>query len=217
MFTGIIEEIGIIINSRLTAGSGELKIAAKLILNDAKLGDSIAVNGVCLTITQIADTTITFDVSAETLRRSNLDTLQPGSPVNLERALAANGRFGGHMVSGHIDATGTLAGKRKEGNATIFTFGAPDKIMHYLIEKGSIAIDGISLTISTLTRESFSVAVIPHSLQQTTLGRAQVGATVNLENDLVAKYIEKLTQPQTNSEQTQSTVDLNLLKKHGFA
>ena len=217
MFTGIIEEIGITISSCLTAGSGDLKIAAKLILNDAKPGDSIAVNGVCLTITQIADTAIIFDVSAETLRRSNLGTLQPGSPVNLERALAANGRFGGHMVSGHIDATGTLASKRKEGNATIFTFKAPDEIMHYLVEKGSIAIDGISLTISALTQKSFSIAVIPHSLQQTTLGRAQVGATVNLENDLVAKYIEKLAQPRTDSEQTPSTVDLNLLKKHGFA
>jgi riboflavin synthase len=218
MFTGIIEEIGGIISSSLTAGSGELKVAAKLILSDAKPGDSIAVNGVCLTITYIAGTTITFDVSPETLRRSNLGSLKTGDPVNLERALAAGGRFGGHMVSGHIDATGTLAAKRDEGNATIFTFNAPSGIMHYLIEKGSIAIDGISLTIAALTQGSFSVAVIPHSLQQTTLGRAQVGATVNLENDLVAKYIEKLARPHNDEgRKSQSNLSLDLLQKHGFA
>lgn len=217
MFTGIIEEIGTITGTRLTAGSGELKVAAELILSDAKPGDSIAVNGVCLTITEIAGATITFDVSAETLRRSNLGSLQPGREVNLERALAANGRFGGHMVSGHIDATGTLTDSRKEGNATIFTFKAPNAIMRYLIEKGSIAIDGISLTVCALTRESFSVAVIPHSLAQTTLGRAQVGTVVNLENDLVAKYIEKLARPRTDNEPAPSAINLDLLQKHGFA
>lgn len=217
MFTGIIEEIGTILSSNLTRGSGELKIAAKLILDDAKLGDSIAVNGVCLTITHIAGPEITFDVSAETLRRSNLGNVKRGERVNLERALAADGRFGGHLVSGHIDGTGTLTDKQDEGNAVIFTFNAPGNIMHYMIEKGSIAIDGISLTISSLSQTGFAIAVIPHSLKQTTLGQSRIGTTVNLENDLIAKYIEKLVHPQNNATNPQSTLSLEMLQKHGFA
>ncbi len=217
MFTGIIEEIGTTLNSGLTSGSGELKIAAKLILDDIKLGDSIAVNGVCLTVTRIAGPEVSFDVSAETLRRSNLGALKRGDPVNLERAMRADGRFGGHMVSGHIDNTGILAAREDEGNAVIFTVKAPAGIMHYLIEKGSIAVDGISLTVTALKPKSFSVAVIPHSLQQTTLGRCRIGDTVNLENDLVAKYIEKLAGPRKETDHTK-TAELNLetLQKHGF-
>ena len=218
MFTGIIEEIGSVISSSLTGGSGELRIGAALILEECKLGDSIAVNGVCLTITRIVDREISFDVSTETLRRSNLGTLKRGDQVNLERALAANGRFGGHMVSGHIDGTGTLNDRRREGNAIIFTFSAPPAVARYLIEKGSIAIDGISLTITALAGDSFSVAVIPHSLQQTTLGKRDIGTVVNLENDLVAKYIEKLMQPKNSSpDNPTSTLNLDLLKRHGFA
>ncbi len=218
MFTGIIEEIGSITSSNVTGGSGELRVEAALTLEDCKLGDSVAVNGVCLTVTRIADREITFDVSAETLRRSNLGNLKKGSQVNLERAMAADGRFGGHMVSGHIDGTGTLNARRQEGNAIIFTFNVPVTITRYLIEKGSIAIDGISLTIAALSENDFSVAVIPHSLQQTTLGKKEVGETVNLENDLVAKYIEKLLQPENSSPDKQaSTLSLNLLKQHGFA
>ena len=218
MFTGIIEEIGTVNNTNMAGGSGELKIAARLVLDDAKLGDSIAVNGVCLTVTRINSSEISFDVSTETLRRSNLGTLKRGNRVNLERALAADGRFGGHMVSGHIDGTGTLMGKREEGNAVIFTFQAPPAIMHYLIEKGSIAIDGISLTITGLSHDSFNVAVIPHSLQQTTLGTHRIGATINLENDLIAKYIEKLlpTVKDENSK-SKSGLSLNMLQQHGFA
>ncbi len=218
MFTGIIEEIGTVNNTNMAGGSGELKIAARLILDDAKLGDSIAVNGVCLTITRINGSEISFDVSAETLRRSNLGILKRGNRVNLERALAADGRFGGHMVSGHIDDTGTLIKKRDEGNAIIFTFQAPPGIMHYLIEKGSIAIDGISLTVTNLDNDCFSVAVIPHSLAQTTLGNCRIGAVVNLENDLMAKYIEKLTQsPNYENSNPQSGLNLNMLREHGFA
>ncbi len=218
MFTGIIEEIGTVNNTNMAAGSGELKIAARLVLDDAKLGDSIAVNGVCLTVTNINSSEVSFDVSAETLRRSNLGALKRGNRVNLERALAADGRFGGHMVSGHIDGTGTLIKKRDEGNAVIFTFKAPPAIMHYLIEKGSVAIDGISLTITGLDNESFSVAVIPHSLQQTTLGSNRISATVNLENDLIAKYIEKLIQPENSKEKkSQPGLNLKLLQQHGFA
>ena len=218
MFTGIIEEIGSVISSSLTGGSGELQIGAALILEGCKLGDSIAVNGVCLTVTRIAGHEIAFDVSVETLSRSNLGTLKKGDQVNLERALAADGRFGGHMVSGHIDGTGTLNNHCREGNSIIFTFSAPPAITHYLIEKGSIAIDGISLTIAALTGDSFSVAVIPHSLQQTTLGKKDIGARVNLESDLVAKYIEKLLQPENhNADKQTSALNLEMLKKHGFA
>ena len=219
MFTGIIEEIGTVNSTNMAKGSGELKIGACLILDDAKLGDSIAVNGVCLTITRINGSEISFDVSAETLRRSNLGGLKRGDRVNLERALAVGGRFGGHMVSGHIDGTGTLLAKKDEGNAIIFTFKAPPEIMHFLIEKGSIAIDGISLTISALSSDSFNVAVIPHSLQQTTLGNNKIGTTVNLENDLVAKYIEKLTQPRNaeNDPSQSGGLSLNMLQEHGFA
>ena len=218
MFTGIIEEIGSVINSSLTGGFGELRIGAALVLEGCKLGDSVAVNGVCLTVTRMNDREIAFDVSAETLSRSNLGTLKKGDQVNLERALAADGRFGGHMVSGHIDGTGTLNDRRREGNAIIFTLNAPPAIIRYLIEKGSIAIDGISLTITALTENNFSVAVIPHSLEQTTLGQKNIGATVNLENDLVAKYIEKLLQPENHNLDNQtSRLSLDLLKKHGFA
>ena len=219
MFTGIIEEIGSINSTDMTQGSGELKITARLILDDAKLGDSIAVNGVCLTITRINGWELSFDVSVETLRRSNLGGLKRGDRVNLERALAVGDRFGGHMVSGHIDGTGTLLAKKDEGNAIIFTFKTPPEIMHFLIEKGSVAIDGISLTVTGFNNDSFTVAVIPHSLQQTTLGNNKIGTTVNLENDLVAKYIEKLTQPR-NAENNQSQsggLSLNMLQKHGFA
>ena len=218
MFTGIIEEISSVNSTNMAGGSGELKITAQLILEDAKLGDSIAVNGVCLTITRIAGPEVSFDVSTETLRHSNLGKLKKGSQVNLERALTANGRFGGHMVSGHIDGTGILIEKRDEGNAIIFTFSAPSKILHYMIEKGSIAIDGISLTITGLNNDSFTVAIIPHSLQQTTLGTSRIGVTVNLENDLIAKYIEKLTQPQNDyNNSSQSTLSMDMLQKYGFA
>lgn len=218
MFTGIIEEIGTITSSNLTGGSGELQVTADLIPAGSKLGDSIAVNGVCLTITRIAGHNVTFDVSAETLRRSNLGILKRGDQVNLERAMAADGRFGGHMVSGHIDATGTLNDRRQEGNAIIFTFNMPPIIARYLIAKGSIAIDGISLTITRLSADNFSVAVIPHSLKETTLGQKAVGSIVNLESDLVAKYIEKLLQPQSHSsDKPASTLNLDVLKKHGFA
>ncbi|MBN2808849.1 MAG: riboflavin synthase [Deltaproteobacteria bacterium] len=218
MFTGIIEETGAVISSNLSGGSGILRLEAALIPEDCRPGDSIAVNGVCLTVTSLGRRQISFDVSAETLRRSSLGGLKRGERVNLERALAANGRFGGHLVSGHIDGTGTLIKRQPEGNAIIFTFSAPPNITRYLIEKGSIAIDGISLTIMQLSGQNFSVAVIPHSLKLTTLGEKAVGDIVNLENDLVAKYIEKFLQPDMRGAADQaSTLNLDLLKKHGFA
>ena len=218
MFTGLIEELGKVVSLNLRGDSGRLRLAAETILSDCRLGDSIAVNGVCLTVVEIAGPEICFDVSAETLRRSNLGRLQPGDRVNLERALPADGRFGGHLVAGHTDATGTLKSKNREGNAVIFTFSAPPEVARYLIEKGSIAIDGISLTITGIEENDFSVAVIPHSLARTTLRGKGVGAVVNLEVDLVAKYIEKLLRPRTvDGGPDTRKIDLNLLQKHGFA
>ena len=212
MFTGIIEELGRVVSTGLNRASGRLQLACDLVLDDCRIGDSIAVNGVCLTVTAIHHPVLDFDVSAETLRRSNLGRLTPGDPVNLERALPADGRFGGHIVSGHIDATGTCKGRRREGNAEILKFTAPPEVARYLIEKGSIAIDGISLTIASLNRGDFTVATIPHTLAATTLGRLEPGAVVNLEVDLIAKYVEKLLGPQPSGG-----LDLATLKKHGFA
>ena len=212
MFTGIIEELGRVVATGLNRASGRLQLAADRVLDDCRIGDSIAVNGVCLTVTAIRQPVIDFDVSAETLRRSNLGRLKPGALVNLERALPADGRFGGHIVSGHIDATGSFNRRRQEGNAEILSFTAPPAVSRYLIEKGSIAIDGISLTIAELSGHDFSVAAIPHTLAVTTLGRLKPGAEVNLEVDLIAKYVEKLL-----GKADHGGLDLTTLKKHGFA
>ena len=192
MFTGIIEEIGTIRSIRKGAKSAELKIAAKVILSDTKLGDSITVNGVCLTVTHLTPTEFSADVMHETLNRSSLGKLHSGSTVNLERAMAANGRFGGHMVAGHIDGLGVIRSISKDDNAIWYELRTTPAILSYIIEKGSIAIDGISLTVATVTADSFSVSVIPHTIANTTLAHRRVGDVVNLENDCVGKYIEKL-------------------------
>jgi len=213
MFTGIIEELGHIVETSFQGGSGRLRLTAELVPGDCRIGDSIAVNGVCLTATVIQPPYLDFDVSAETLRRSNLGRLRPGDPVNLERALPADGRFGGHIVSGHIDAIGNFAKRRREGNAELLSFSAPPTVARYLVEKGSIAIDGISLTLASLSGGEFCVAVIPHTLALTTLGRLRPGAVVNLEVDIIAKYVEKLLGRET----TQDGLNLTTLQKFGFA
>ncbi len=217
MFTGIIEETGIVDHTRLERGCGSLGIRARQILADCRLGDSVAVNGACLTVARIVNDLLVFDVSPETLQRTNLGTLKRGEAVNLERAMAAAGRFGGHLVSGHIDATGTLASRQAQANAVLFTFSVPPDISHYLVEKGSIAIDGISLTTIAVAPEKFSVAVIPHTLENTTLARKQAGAVVNLEVDMIAKYVYAFFHRQEDREDTAATVDLAFLRRHGFA
>jgi len=169
MFTGIIEELGRVVATGLNRASGRLQRAADRVLDDCRIGDSIAVNGVCLTVTAIRQPVIDFDVSAETLRRSNLGKLRAGDQVNLERALPADGRFGGHLVSGHIDGTGTITARQPQANAVLFTLSVPPDISRYLVEKGSIAVDGISLTTIACEPERFSVAIIPHTLRHTTL------------------------------------------------
>lgn len=192
MFTGIVEEIGEIIAVKRGAVSCELSIKGNIIFDDLKLGDSVAVNGLCLTVTSINGNIFTADVMAESMRRSNLGLLQKGSAVNLERAMSANGRFGGHIVSGHIDGVGFIRSLVREDNAVWVTVSTDESIMRYIVEKGSVAIDGISLTVAKVFKDAFSVSVIPHTGAETTLLSKKAGDRVNLECDIVGKYIEKL-------------------------
>ncbi len=212
MFTGIIEEVGKIQSIERGVNSAVLSVQVSEIMEDTHLGDSIAVNGVCLTVTSIYAKGFTADVMHETLNRSSLGKLKIGSPVNLERAMPANGRFGGHIVSGHIDGTGTISDIRKDDNAVWYTIKASLPILRHIIEKGSIAIDGISLTVARLYKDSFSVSIIPHTASMTTLFNRRVGDLVNLENDCIGKYVERLM----GKESQNSNITAEYLAKHGF-
>ena len=219
MFTGIVEETGSIRSLRLSGSSGKIAIRAKKVLGGTRIGDSIAVNGVCLTVVSLEKDGFTADVMAETLRRSSLGSLHGGSRVNLERAMAADGRFGGHMVAGHIDDTGTILSMEREDNAVWVRIGAPDHVMRYIIEKGSVAIDGISLTVAKVREHDFSVSVIPHTGAETTLLLRHPGDLVNLENDLVGKYVEKLlglTAPETGHAGGSGGLTMDKLREYGF-
>lgn len=215
MFTGIIEEIGTVSSIVSGSRSGQLVIAAKTVLEGTRLGDSIAVNGVCLTVTQLSHNSFTADVMPETLRRSALGSLVRGSQVNLERAMPADGRFGGHIVSGHIDGTGVISELRRDENAVWVTISTDSSILGLIVEKGSIAIDGISLTVASLDKSSFAVSVIPHTAAQTTLLSKQKGERVNLENDILGKYVQRLLQPEAVSKPA-SRIDEAFLATHGF-
>lgn len=214
MFTGIIEELGTVIKLDQQGVSARITIEADKVLENTKLGDSIAVNGVCLTVTDLGKNTFCADVMAETLRRSSLGVLKKGSKVNLERAMAADGRFGGHMVSGHIDGTGEIAKISPEGTAVWYTIGAPESILDGIVEKGSIAIDGISLTVAAVTEHDFSVSIIPHTGANTTLSLKKQGDIVNLENDVVGKYVQKFLSKK--KEKTESNITEDFLGKYGF-
>lgn len=192
MFTGIIEEIGEITAVKHGAQSCALSLRGNIIFDDLHIGDSVAVNGVCLTVTSINRNIFTADVMAETMRRSSLGTLQKGSKVNLERAMPSGGRFGGHIVSGHIDGIGFVQSLVREDNAVWVTITADTEIMRYIVEKGSIAVDGISLTVARVFKDAFSVSIIPHTGAETTLLTKKAGGRVNLECDIVGKYVEKL-------------------------
>lgn len=213
MFTGIIEEVGTVKAIQHSGSNSFIRIEAKKVLEDVHLGDSIAVNGVCLTVTHFDSTTFQADVMNETLSRSSLGSLRNGSPVNLERAMAAGGRFGGHIVSGHIDGTGTVSDIRNDGIAVWYTISANADILRYIVEKGSIAIDGISLTVAKVTDDSFSVSIIPHTASVTILGTKKAGDIVNLENDIVGKYVEKLMKP---AQAQKSGLTMETLAKNGF-
>ena len=199
MFTGIIEELGHVKSIRKGDVSAQLEIEASTVLEGTKIGDSIATNGVCLTVTSLTPTSYTADVMHESLRRSSLGQLKAGSPVNLERAMALGDRFGGHIVSGHIDGMGRIANIKADGNTIWYTIEAGPELLRYIVEKGSITIDGISLTVAAVDSSSFKVSVIPHTRAVTSLSARQVGDDVNLECDVIGKYVEKLMQPKEDA------------------
>lgn len=213
MFTGIVEECGTVLGVLKNGVSGSLQIQASTVLEGTKTGDSIAVNGVCLTVTKLTKSSFTADVMAETFRRTNLGSLGKNSRVNLERAMVADGRFGGHIVSGHIDGTGVISRIKEEGNAVWIYISAPQSILNLIVEKGSVAVDGISLTVAAVSDKEFAVSVIPHTRENTALSGKKTGAVVNLENDIIGKYVQKLTgTAQINeSSENQSERDKKIL------
>lgn len=214
MFTGIIEEIGTVKSLVVRSESAKLQIAARKVLADVRLGDSIAVNGVCLTVISFSPQEFTADVMPETLRKTNLVELKPGQVVNLERALALGGRLGGHLVSGHVDGTGRIRDRRLEENAVVVWIAAAREVLRLVVPKGSITVDGISLTVVDVSHDAFSVSLIPHTAAQTTLGHKAPGELVNLENDLIGKYVERLL--ATNQDFGKKDLNMDFLKANGF-
>ncbi len=192
MFTGLIEDVGKVQKLERRGGSAELSVLTALSAAEFLLGDSVAINGVCLTVTNIDGSLLFFDVSPETLDKSGLGRLSSGSMVNLERAMRLSDRLGGHIVTGHIDCVATLSERRVESGNIIFKFRLPPEKCRYVIEKGSVAIDGISLTVNSVTSDSFSVNIIPHTAEMTTLKLRKPGDMVNIETDIVGRYVERL-------------------------
>ncbi len=211
MFTGIVEEMGRVKALRREGGAARLTISASTVLGGTVLGDSICVNGVCLTVVDLNSGEFSADVAVETLRVTNLGELKTGAAVNLERAMQLSARIGGHLVSGHVDAVGHIREKREEGNGWRIFIDAPEPVLRYVIKKGSIAVDGISLTVADVDKSGFSIAVIPHTAKLTTLGFKAAGDSVNLESDIIGKYVERLL-----SGRVEGGVNLELLKKTGF-
>src|SRR5208283_2877351 len=210
MFTGLITELGEIAALEKKAGSARISVKAGEILPDAGIGDSISVNGVCLTVTKIDKDTLFFDVSYETLNSTNLESMKKGDRVNLEPSLRPNSKLGGHFVTGHVDGVGRIRSKALSGNAVRLEIEAPAHVLKYLVEKGSVAVDGISLTVVDVFRDAFSVVIIPHTAGLKTLGFKGAGDTVNLEHDILAKYVEKFVRPDSGSSL------LSALKQSGF-
>ncbi|MDA0263757.1 MAG: riboflavin synthase [Chloroflexi bacterium] len=193
MFTGIVEEVGVVASISANA----MTVRASKVVEDLKLGDSIAVNGACLTAVSYTKSEFSVDLSPETMRRTSLGDLQVGGPVNLERALLASSRMGGHLVQGHVDGTGRIMSKKPEGDSIIFRVRVPKRLNRYIVEKGFVAVDGISLTVVKKGASSFTLAVIPYTLDNTNLASLSVGDRVNLEADILAKYVESLLDPAT--------------------
>lgn len=218
MFTGLIEEIGKVKGIRQHGEVMLMTISASNILQDAAIGDSISVNGVCLTVTAYSQREFTADVMPETFRKSSLSTLRNGQTVNLERAMLAGGRFGGHIVQGHVDSTGKIIARYEDGNAIVFEIELSIRSgMKYMIPKGSITIDGISLTIVDTTDTTVKVSIIPHTLAQTALQHRQVGDQVNIEADIIGKYVEHLLSYRGEQQQSsKSSVSTSFLAEHGF-
>lgn len=211
MFTGIVEEIGTVISLDPSGGDNALSIRCRIAVEETRVGDSINVNGVCLTVTDLTTDSFSVNLQPVTMRLSNLGDLRAGDPVNLERALAAGQRMGGHYVQGHVDGTGTIAEQRSEGNAILVRITAPDEILRYAVERGFISVDGVSLTIMELHQDGFSVSLVYHTQQHITLPRKRPGDRVNLETDVIARYVERLLGQDRRPE-----VDMDLLKRTGF-
>jgi riboflavin synthase len=205
MFTGIVEEVG-----RVVSAAGKLTVAADGVLRGMQQGDSMAVNGVCLTVTAFNDKSFSADVMPETLDKTNLGLLRPGDGVNLERPLAANGRLGGHLVQGHIDDRGRVSSVSRSGEARLLSFETPTRLMPYIVEKGFIAVDGVSLTVVSRDDNSFQVSIVGYTRENTTLGNRGVGDMVNLEVDIIAKYVEQLSKPHSGG------ITMDFLQEHGF-
>lgn len=214
MFTGIIEEIGKVKSIVRHSNSIKLTVSARKIMSDIHIGDSISTNGICLTVTTFTDDSFTVDVMPETMMTTNFKNLKVNDEVNLERALSVNGRLGGHIVSGHIDGIGTIVKKYKDDKAIRMSFSAPSSILELIVKKGSIAIDGISLTVTDLDSTSFSVSIIEHTQGETTLTSKKIGDTVNLENDVIGKYVQRLLTGHEN--QNNKGISLDFLESNGF-
>lgn len=215
MFTGIIEEIGKIRSVSKSGDGASIVIEARKVLEDVRLGDSIATNGVCLTVNHFEKNSFRVDVMAETMRRSNLRDLRVGSPVNLERAVAVGTRLGGHIVSGHIDDVGIIQHHEQESNATWITIKPPSHLLRYIILKGSIAIDGVSLTVAYIDDEVFKVSIIPHTKDETTLINKRIGDFVNLECDMIGKYVEKIMMG-SQEKPAKKDITMDFLTQFGF-
>ena len=219
MFTGIVEEVGRVSSIKNSTNSAILTIEAEKVLEESKIGDSISVNGVCLTVTDISSKSFSADIMHESLKRSSLGELKKGSRVNLERALKLRARLGGHIVSGHIDGVGKIKSIKKDDNAVWYCIEANEKILKYIIEKGSVAIDGISLTVAEENDKDFSVSVIPHTRAASNLSEKKIGSRVNIENDCIAKYVEKLLHLDgdiSKEKSKESNIDMKFLIENGF-
>ncbi len=212
MFTGLIEATGRLVSLQRGGGGAVLEVTSPLPVQEIAVGDSVAVNGVCLTVTRIGAGTLTFDVSPETVARSTFASLSPGAPLNLERALRLGGRLDGHLVTGHVDCTARLEQKSRRDNAVLLTFRLPEEQARLLVEKGSVAVDGISLTVNELQEDRFAVTIIPHTLARTTLGELGIGGTVNIETDIIGKYVARLLAPHAVS----GGLTMAKLLEHGF-
>lgn len=212
MFTGLIECIGSVVSLRRGSERAVLELKAPLPVNQVRIGDSIAVNGACLTVTAMQGGRFCFDISPETVARTTFTDLQPGSPVNLERALQFGGRLDGHLVTGHIDCVGRLESRANQGNAVLLNFSLPQEQVRMLVEKGSVAIEGVSLTVNKVTGNGFSVSIIPHTLEKTTLAGSGPGAKVNIETDIIGKYVARLLAPHAGA----NGLTMEKLMQNGF-
>ncbi len=217
MFTGIVEEMGAVTACDRSLAGTKLTVMASAVLSDLAIGHSISVNGVCLTAVACSDRDFSVEISPESLAVTTLGQLVPGAPVNLERAMKLTERIGGHLVSGHVDGIGTIRSRQPTGNAVVLAIEAPEAVLRYCITKGSITVDGISLTINEVAPHTFAVAIIPHTAKVTTLGLKQVGDTVNLESDLIGKYVERLLQDRGQlASKPAPTIDRDYLQRRGL-